>query len=100
VRRRADTAATRHDALERLVGWYLSFGRRATLTAIPHRVTPPVDGIVADAPAERSRAPRRPAPGSKPSGIIAGNGATGEVDDTARFTVWGRARANIIASGF
>ncbi|HEY3716882.1 MAG TPA: BTAD domain-containing putative transcriptional regulator [Jatrophihabitantaceae bacterium] len=48
-----DTAAARHDALERLAGWYLSFGRRATLTAIPHRVTPPVDGIVADAPADR-----------------------------------------------
>lgn len=40
-----DSAADRHAALDRLTGWYLAFARAATAAAIPHRVTPPADGL-------------------------------------------------------
>jgi DNA-binding SARP family transcriptional activator/tetratricopeptide (TPR) repeat protein/DNA-binding XRE family transcriptional regulator len=40
-----ESAAARHDAIERLGRWYVASARQATATAIPHRIVPPAPGL-------------------------------------------------------
>lgn len=44
-----DSAAIRHDAIERLGRWYVASARQATATAIPHRIVPPAPDLEAAA---------------------------------------------------
>ncbi len=40
-----ESAATRHDAIERLGRWYVASARQATAAAIPHRIVPPAPSL-------------------------------------------------------